>query len=335
MKRLLLLKTGAFGDIILTSVSIDIAAKFFHDYEIYFLTNNQYGDIYQECPLIKKILTFPIKMNLASFLRFVKEIRQEKFDVIVDLQGNLKTNFLTFLFGGEKRIGLYKRVEGKFFLTHSIKKKSNLNPILAQQILWKKITKKEITGKLQVWISDKRNENFNSFLQQYRLEQNKYVVFHPSASPEWRTKLWIKENWITLGKFFLEKKLKVVLVGDKNSTKISSEIAKTIGSEAIDLCGKTDFFTLALFIKNSKIFFTTDSGPLHIGAATKAETIAIFGPTNPELHCPPGVKYLKADVNCSPCYRKRCKQMSCMKAITPEKIKQLIKIEKENIKCII
>ncbi|MCM8816203.1 MAG: glycosyltransferase family 9 protein, partial [Candidatus Omnitrophica bacterium] len=129
--------------------------------------------------------------------------------------------------------------------------------------------------------------------------------------------------------FFLGKNLKVVLIGDKNSSILNSEIARFAGNNVIDLSGKTDFFTLALLIKNSITLVTTDSGPMHIGAATGVETIAIFGPTDPEIHCPPGVKFLKENTSCSPCYKKNCKYMLCMKNISPEKVKEMFKIEKE------
>ncbi|MCX7705783.1 MAG: glycosyltransferase family 9 protein [bacterium] len=330
MKRVLLIKTGAFGDVILTSVSIRIAANLFSDYKIYLLTAHSYSEIYQDCPIIDKIFTLPSKMSLISFLQLIKDVRRLKIEVIVDLQGNLKTNFLCFILGGKKRIGLYKKPVGKLFLTHGIKKQSGFNPISLQEIFWKKVTGKKINGHPQVWIDDKRNRSFHIFLTQHGLEQKKYVVFHPSASPEWQTKLWIKENWFTLAEFFATRNFKVVLIGDKSSMKLNSEIAASMKHNIIDLTGKTDFFLLALLIKNARILLTTDSGPMHIGAAVRTETVAIFGPTNPELHSYPGIKTLKSEIPCSPCYKKKCKKMMCMKFITPQKVVHLLKILKKD-----
>lgn len=334
MKKLLLIKTGAFGDIVLVSVSINIVSKFFADYEIYLLTALQYKEIYKNCRFIKEIFSLPPGKNPLSFFKFIKSLRKRHFDLIFDLQGNLKTNFYSFLLGGKKRIGLYKKNAGKFFLTRGIKKSSDTDPVIAQIELWKKIVGTDVVGKPEIWISDQTTRNFDEFLEIHGLQKKNYIVFHPSASPEWETKLWLIENWISLGKILSQKGFPIVLIGDKNAIKLNSKILASIET-AVDFTGKTDFFQLALLIKHSKCLITTDSGPMHVGAAVGTETIAIFGPTNPALHCPQGVKAISAQVNCSPCYRKKCDRMDCMELITPEKIVQLMQIEKELRNCII
>jgi len=329
MKKILLIKTGAFGDMILTSLSVSIAHRVFPDCEMYLLTASPYYGIYRDCPFIKDIFILPSKKKLLSFLKLTKKLRQKKFDIIFDLQGNLKTNFFSFLFGGKQRIGLYKKSAGRFFLTRAIKKKSNLNPIKLQKVFWKDVSGNEFQEKPQIWIDEKKSEEFNRFLVRNKLDARNYVVFHPSASPEWKTKLWITENWITLGKFFSERNLKVVLVGDKNSMQLNHHIASSIKENVINLSGKTDFSEVALLIKNSRMLITTDSGPMHIGAAMSIKTIALFGPTNPKIHCPPEVNSISAKIDCIFCYKKKCNDMSCMKSISPEiVITEVSKIEK-------
>lgn len=324
MGKILLIKTGAFGDIILTSISIEIAAKSFPGYQIYFLTSQQYAEIYKNCPFIKKIFSLSPQKKITEFLRLTKKLRKERFEIIFDLQGNLKTNFFCFLFGGKRRIGFYKKKLGKLFLTKGIKKKHTLNPVQSQIFFWQKFLKREVNGNLHLWIDENRHKNF---LLQHSLKQKNYVVFHPSASKEWKTKLWITDYWVNLGKFFIEKNFKIVLVGDKNSLNLNTEIAKCLKINTINLSGKTNFSELAFLIKNSKMVITTDSGPMHLAAAAGVKTLAIFGPTNPAFHCPPGIKAINSQIDCIFCYKKYCQHHSCMKIVSPDKIITFLKFE--------
>ncbi len=147
-----------------------------------------------------------------------------------------------------------KKRTGKLFLTDGVKKELNSDPISFQQNFWEKILKKETYGKLQVWINKKRQRNFESFLEKFRLEQKKYVVFHPSASPEWKTKLWTKENWIILGKSLLKKKRKKLFSSvTKNSVRLNSENCQSDKWQHIRLIRKNGFFLHCLANKKLKI----------------------------------------------------------------------------------
>ncbi len=297
-QKILLIKTGALGDMILFSFSINVASRAYTNADIYLLTSKQYVEIYQGCNLIKQIFAMPEGRNIFHLFNIAKEIRKMRFQKIFDLQGNLKTNFYTFLFRGKERIGLYKKSSGKIFLTKSVKKKYGINPVDHQKMFWNKTIGVKIEGELQLWIPEEKKQGFSHFFKKYGLLPKNYVVFHPSASIEWKTKKWIPEYWARLGEFFSQKNLPVVFIGDKNSVGINEQIIKLMKGKSINIAGKTDFFKLALVIQQSKMCITTDSGPMHIGSASKTDTIAIFGPTNPNWHAAPGVKTIKSKINC-------------------------------------
>ncbi|MGB9642978.1 MAG: glycosyltransferase family 9 protein [Candidatus Ratteibacteria bacterium] len=324
MKHILLIKTGAFGDMILFSLSVDIAAKAFHDFEISLLTTKTYAEIYRDCPLIKQIFTLPGPKNILKFIGLMMTIRKRNYDVTIDLQGNLKTNFFTFVIGSRQRIGLYKKKLGKFLLTQGIKKASGLDPINSQLKFWQQVTGAPIQGHLQVWISEKKRKDFKKYLENYGLAAKKYVVFHPAASTQWQTKLWLTEYWVNLGNSLINKGFSIVLVGDKYARSINNKVASQINRKIIDISGQTNFSDLALIIENAMALITTDSGPMHLAAATRTFTIAIFGPTNPENHCPPGIVYVRAKNTCPPCYKKTCSHRSCMKQINVDIILDLL-----------
>lgn len=162
-QKILLIKTGALGDMILFSFSINVASRAYKNADIYLLTSKQYVEIYQGCNLIKQIFAMPEGRNIFHLFNIAKEIRKMRFQKIFDLQGNLKTNFYTFLFRGKERIGLYKKSSGKIFLTKSVKKKYGINPVDHQKMFWNKTIGVKIEGELQLWIPEEKNRVFLIF----------------------------------------------------------------------------------------------------------------------------------------------------------------------------
>jgi ADP-heptose:LPS heptosyltransferase len=88
--------------------------------------------------------------------------------------------------------------------------------------------------------------------------------------------------------------------------------------ESIDLSGRTSLRDLACLYQKALLLITTDSGPMHLGAAVNTEAIAIFGPTSPARTGPYGKGHtiVRAGLECSPCFKKKCESIKCMKAIT-------------------
>jgi ADP-heptose:LPS heptosyltransferase len=66
---------------------------------------------------------------------------------------------------------------------------------------------------------------------------------------------------------------------------------------------------------------------MHIAAALNVPVFAIFGPTDPSRTGPYGKGHtiIREDIRCSPCFRKSCDEMKCMKDLSVEKVYGIIK----------
>ena len=89
---------------------------------------------------------------------------------------------------------------------------------------------------------------------------------------------------------------------------------------------KIDTLTeLAQLLKTGAGFIGNDSGVSHLSAFLGLPTIAVFGPSDPEVWKPAGraVKILRPDSVCSPCFDSGttgCEEMECFNGILPEDI---------------
>ena len=129
----------------------------------------------------------------------------------------------------------------------------------------------------------------------------------------------------------------IVIFGGSNESEICDEIARQLSKNGVkftNLCGKTTIKELCEMIagiaKSGGIFITNDSGPMHIAAAFKTPTIALFGPTRWRETSPyanENARILHLNLPCMPCMKRVCPlgTHACMKNLLPQMVIDAIK----------
>ena len=92
----------------------------------------------------------------------------------------------------------------------------------------------------------------------------------------------------------------------------------------LDLVGMTKLSELPWLFSQMKFAIGSDSGPMHIAAASGIRVISLWGSTSPLRSAPWGSEDLLVEATepCSPCYKKVCPGFgtACMRSITPSRI---------------
>lgn len=150
-------------------------------------------------------------------------------------------------------------------------------------------------------------------------------------------KRWYPEEFAKIA-IEMSKKYDIVIFGGPAETNIAKDIETELVSKGItnyqNLAGKTTIPELIEKIAGLDLFITNDSGPMHIAAAYKVKTIAIFGPTKftetNQWNNPNG-EIVTKNLDCAPCMKRVCplKHHNCMKNITAaDVLNVIIKLEK-------
>ena len=99
-KKILIIKHGSFGDIILATGAIKSIRKHFLNHKIYLLTSSNYLNFMKQCPNIDRFIIDDRKNFFKFIYNFIllKNILSEKFEYIIDLQNSKRTFFYNIIF---------------------------------------------------------------------------------------------------------------------------------------------------------------------------------------------------------------------------------------------
>ena len=156
-------------------------------------------------------------------------------------------------------------------------------------------------------------------------DDQSFVVFAASASSHRLSKCWPTERFAALATMLWEQAgLYPVFVGSVEETESVEALTSQMSVPAANLTGHTDTGQLLGVLARASLFIGQDSGPTHLSAALGRPTLAIFGPTDPQLTAPLGESsaVVYKNLPCSPCHEQaaECPNRKCLLSIEPEEV---------------
>jgi lipopolysaccharide heptosyltransferase II len=249
----------------------------------------------------------------------LKGLRKENFDIVVDLQGLLRSGIITLATGAPIRVGFKEAREGSsFFYTHKVEGGKDIHAV-DRYLKIAAFLGCDITN-----INFPFSLSFNSSLITHHSSLTEdYAVIIPGA--RWKTKRWPPEKFGELTSLL---PLRTIIAGSKEDANTASGIVALSNGKAISLAGKTNIVELIETIKGARFVVSNDSGPMHIAAAFGIPVFAIFGPTDPIRTGPYGKGHtiIREDVPCAPCFKRKCDDLKCMKSLSVKKVYEMIKL---------
>lgn len=108
--KILVIQQKMIGDVLTSSIICENLKKAQPDSLVHYMAHENTIAVIENNPLIDKIVVFSGKyrQSKASFLSFLREIRKEKYDVVIDAYGKLESNLITLFSGAKQKIGWKK-----------------------------------------------------------------------------------------------------------------------------------------------------------------------------------------------------------------------------------
>lgn len=160
-------------------------------------------------------------------------------------------------------------------------------------------------------------------------EENKVIVVHPSASTDY--KLWSVANFVQLLVKMHEKfpDYKFVIVGAEYERKYALDLHMQLLAYKIHVSvqnGKLSFKKTAELINNAALFLGSDSGLAHLAVLVDTPSVTLFGPSDVRKWGRQNAKHrcVFSHRSCAPCfifgYHNPCRSKACMTDISVDDV---------------
>jgi lipopolysaccharide heptosyltransferase II len=331
-QKILVVTLSNLGDVVLTLPVFEALASTFPGAELHGVVSDRAKEVFEGDPRIKRIIVYDKKSSWTAKLNFLKQIRRERYDWIIDLRRSL-----IGLLGRAKRRNSYLYFADR-----------NLHRVQRHLLTLKNICGCSSSSKAAEWrprreetVLDSPAKKPAGSLEQENLSCGAVRCQDP-LNPNTRTvvaavgsksdiKKWPAEYYSKLLDRLIETDgCRVILIGDKNDAKDSAKVREGMRQSVTDLSGQTNFRELCAILREAHLVITNDSAPLHIADALKIPTLAIFGPTDPKKYGPRLAQSaaVHKTLFCAPCERAQCRYgHECMKELGVDEVyKKAVKI---------
>jgi lipopolysaccharide heptosyltransferase II len=329
--KILIIKWSALGDIILSLPALKAIRKKFPLAHIALLTSTQGIEIAGRFSYVDDFFVYKNLHGIKGIFELMElssELKRYMPDLACDLQNNRKSHFFSFASCARRRIG-YKSKKLDFFINEKIDgARDVLPPVQHQFRLLKGLGIKSIPDP-DLFAANEHDAEYADALikESWAGKKQKIIGINLSASSSWHTKKWPMENIVKLADLLAGNNCRVFMCGTKEDSAEAKKIISASKSKPFDITGRTDIMQLAAFIKKCDVFISGDSAPMHIASMCKVPFIGLFGPTDPGRHLQYSLtgpaqthKVIYKKLKCSPCYKRDCRHLSCMKDITAEEV---------------
>ncbi len=299
MKKILVIQTAFTGDAVLATALIEKLHQYFPGAYIDFLLRKGNEGLLKDHPFLHEVLVWNKKENKnKNLLQLLKQIRKEKYDIVINLQRFASTGILTAFSGAKEKIGFDKN-PFSFLFTKKIKHdlSNKRHEVERNNELIKHLTDDSIV-KPRLYPSVKDYEETGK----YQLQP--YMCVMPASV--WFTKQYPVDKWIDLINNF-PSSYNIFLLGGKEDETLCKLIKEKSTNNKIEiLAGKLNFLSSVALMKNAAMNYTNDSAPLHFASAIDAPVTAIFCSTVPAFGFYPlssksFIVETKEALTCRPC----------------------------------
>ncbi len=335
--KILIIKPSSLGDVVHSLPFLKAMRDTFKNAHIEWVISKNLKEILEGNPLINGLIIFNkdswnkirnLRKTAGEAKEFIKTLKLGRYDMVVDLQGLLRSGLITFFSSSPKKIGFKNAREGSnLFYNKKISVNGSLHAVDRYLEVARSLGAKINKVEFPLFIHEDARERIKKLIGNVQ----EYVVIVPSA--RWETKKWPPEKF---GALISKLPIPCIITGGGADERTVKQAMAFSNNKGINLCGKTNLKELVALIAGAKAVLSNDSGPMHIASALGIPVIAIFGPTDPRKTGPYGwpeiteqkrknFKVIKNPMKCSPCFKRTCKEPLCMSGISVETILKEIK----------
>ncbi|MBS3904006.1 MAG: putative lipopolysaccharide heptosyltransferase III [Simkania sp.] len=332
VKKVLVIKLRHHGDVLLTSPVFKVLKTALPQAEIDAYLYLDTLPMLEGHPAIRRFHLYNRAWKKKSFLgrllaemQLLKEIRKERYDLVMNLTEGDRGAMAAFISGAEICVGFDPGKEGMMgkrkFFSHLVGSCPTPRHTVEKQL--------DALRKIGIFPAWEERELFFAIPEQERkcVFKTNYIVIHPVS--RWMFKCPPVSFTAELVRRLQEKGETVVISSgpDIIEKAYCQDVLQRVPKERVlDYSGKMTLKGLGALIEGAEALITVDSVPVHLASALKTPVVALFGPTS-EVHWGPWrhplAKVVTQSFPCRPCFKDGCggsKVSDCLHSLEVSKV---------------
>ncbi len=319
MKKILVIRFGALGDLCLLTWALSHWAKSAPDSQVTLVTKAAWAPLMKNIPGIHHIITLP-QDQPGALLSLAQNLRAQNFDFIVDAHNVMRSHLLLMLMGRRSTTRLKKSTTARLQLLGFRKNHASLEQTMNDRFV-------ALFAPLGSVVESESSPPLYHF-RKTSPEKSSPIGLAPGA--QWESKRWPVEFFATLLQEFRRQNsrpVRIFLGPQEEQWYPSSPLAKIAEDlEDVEVVRGRDLTAVARLLAGCSLLVTNDSGLLHLAEATGTPVLAFFGPTVRQFGYFPRLplsQTLEVAMECRPCSRngkRKCHRgdLACLRSLSPE-----------------
>lgn len=217
-----------------------------------------------------------------------KELRSERFDLCVDMQGSLRSAVIGRMAGALRYVGPSDPREAPARWLYGKQVTAAAEHVVEQgcQLLGEAVGEALRPAAVDLPIDEAAEEACASMLDRLGLVDGRFVLVAPTAG--WGAKQWPSERYGAVAAELLRRGFRVAVNAASEDDSTAQAVVKTsTGTAVVVPCDLPELIALT---RRAELVIAGDTGPLHLAAALERPVVALFGPTDPTRNGPYGTR---------------------------------------------
>jgi lipopolysaccharide heptosyltransferase II len=320
--RLVVIKPSALGDVVNAFHALSALRHHWPRARISWVINRSLRGLVDGHPQIDEVIEYDrARSGVREFGRFLRGLRDRRFDLAIDMQGLLRSGLMTFATRAPVRVGLADAREGsRWFYTHRI-----VAPLDGMHAVDRLLTLASAFGASgtevgpMVAVGPEDREWARAVLEP--VSRPRLAI---NLGARWETKRWPPEHFAEVARRAVALRgAGIFAVGAPEDRPFVQELIERLDPiPVLNLCGVTTLPQLAALAEESDVVLSNDTGPLHLAATAGARVVGVYTCTSPALNGPHGplADSVLSEVWCKASYLVRCSRLECMRELTPDRV---------------
>lgn len=293
LPRILIVRLSAIGDVVRVLPVLHTLRDAHPNAQLDWAVERKSAEVVLDQPCLDQVLVFErpaLKWAaVRAFRSFCRQIRANRYDIILDFHGIFKTGLINAFAGVPDRYGFARpraRELSYLFTNHKVILPSpHLNRVEENLLLCDALCPRRSTLDAMIHVPDETQDEINAFYDSMFDGGKKVVAMHvPVDRPE---KQWPPEYFAELADLLLgDGRFEVMLTWGPGQFAIVEEVIAKARRRPVVAPESPGLKHFAWLVHRADLYFGGDTGPLHIAGVMGTPTVAVFGGTDPRKHAP-------------------------------------------------